>query len=124
MIPHLEHLSSSGAFPILIGSILMATSIRILWKNRERYGAVTLGRELRLVRPFALPRNVVGYAGILFLYILTTSTLHFLASSYLFLVGSFVFLRGASFVRSLIIGAAMLTGIYLLFQTVFKVILW
>lgn len=124
MIPNLENLSSSGAFPIFIGSILIATTVRVLWQNRKRYAALTLREECRRVPAFALPVTVIGYALILFLYILTTAPLHFLPSSFGFLVVSFIFLKGASPLRSMIIGAGTLAGIYVLFQTIFKVILW
>ncbi|MBS3917696.1 MAG: tripartite tricarboxylate transporter TctB family protein [Deltaproteobacteria bacterium] len=123
-IPHLENLSSSGAFPIFIALILIGSSLRILWKNRSRYNALNLGEEVRLARPFALPGVVVGYAAILLLYIVLTSPLHFLPSSYLFLVGSFLFLKGATLKKSFPIAALTLAVIYVLFQTIFKVILW
>ena len=124
MIPNLENLSSSGVFPIFIGSILILTIVRVLWQNRKRYAAVTLRDECRQVPAFALPMNVIGYAVILLLYILTTAPLHFLPSSFGFLVISFLFLKGASPVGSLIAAAGTLAGIYVLFHTVFRVILW
>jgi len=124
MIPNLENLSSSGVFPIFIGSILILTIVRVLWQNRKRYAAVTLRDECRQVPAFALPMNVIGYAVILLLYILTTAPLHFLPSSFGFLVISFLFLNGASPVGSLIAAAGTLAGIYVLFHTVFRVILW
>jgi len=123
-IPHLENLSSSGAFPIFIALILIGSSLRILWKNRSRYNALNLGEEVRLARPFALPGVVVGYAAILLLYTLLTSPLHFVPSSYLFLVGSFLFLKGTTLKKSFLIAALTLAVIYVLFQTIFKVILW
>jgi putative tricarboxylic transport membrane protein len=124
MIPNLENLSSSGVFPIFIGSILILTIARVLWNNRRQYATMTLREDCRQIPAFVLPVTVTGYAGILLLYILTTAQLHFLPSSFAFLVISFVFLKGASIWRSVIIGAGTLAGIYLLFQTVFKVILW
>jgi putative tricarboxylic transport membrane protein len=124
MIPHLENLSSSGVFPIFVGSILILTMAYLLWQNRKRYAASTLREECRQIPAFALPLTVVGYAGILLLYILTTAPLHFIPSSFVFLVISFIFLRGASPLRSVLIGAGTLAGIYILFQTIFKVILW
>jgi putative tricarboxylic transport membrane protein len=123
-IPRLEHLSSSGVFPIFIACIMIGSAISILWKNRRRYRAMALGEEVRLAQPFALPKVVVGYTTILALYILLTAPLHFLPSSYLFLVGSFLFLKGATLQKSFLIGAFMLAIIYGLFQTIFKVILW
>jgi hypothetical protein len=124
LIPRLENLSSSGAFPIFIGGILIISTIRVLWANRKRYAIVTLQEETAKTPAFALPLNVVGYAGILVLYIFTTERLHFLPSSFGFLVISFIFLKGASPLRAVVIGAATLAGIYGLFQTIFKVILW
>jgi putative tricarboxylic transport membrane protein len=124
MIPHLENLSSSGVFPIFIASILILTVVRVLWQNRKRYAALTLREECRQVPAFALPVTVIGYAFILLLYILTTAPLRFLPSSFAFLVISFIFLKGASPLRSVIIGVGTLAGIYVLFQTIFKVILW
>jgi putative tricarboxylic transport membrane protein len=123
-IPHLENLSSSGAFPIFIASIMISTTVRILWQNRKRYAAMTLREECRQVHAFAFPGNVVGYALILFLYILTTMPLHFLPSSFGLLVVSFIFLKGASPLRSIVIAGGTLAGIYVLFQTIFKVMLW
>jgi len=123
-IPNLENLSSSGVFPIFVGSILILTMVHVLWKNRKRYATSTLRDECKQVPAFALPVTVVGFAGILLLYILTTAPLHFIPSSFAFLVISFIFLRAASPLRSVIIGAGTLAGIYILFQTIFKVILW
>jgi hypothetical protein len=124
MIPNLENLSSSGVFPIFVGSILILTMVHVLWKNRKRYAASTLREECAQVRAFVLPITVVGYAGILLLYILTTAPLRFIPSSFAFLVISFIFLRAASPLCSVIIAVCTLAGIYGLFQTIFKVILW
>ena len=124
MIPNLENLSSSGVFPIFVGSILILTTVRLLWRNRKLYAAMTWGEEWRQIPAFALSVTVIGYAGILVLYILTTAPLHFLPSSFAFLVISFIFLKGTSPLRSVVIGAGTLAGIYVLFQTIFRVILW
>ena len=124
MIPHLEHLSSSGAFPILITTIMIGSAVRILWKNRKQYAALPLGEEMRQARPFALPKIVIGYTAILLAYILVTAPLHFLPSTYLFLAGSFIYLKGSNLWKSFVIAALMLAIIYFLFQTVFTVILW
>jgi hypothetical protein len=124
MIPNLVNLSSSAVFPIFIASILILTMVHVLWQNRKRYAALSLRDECRQIPAFALPVTVIGYAFILLLYILTTAPLHFLPSSFGFLVISFIFLKGASLLRSVIIGAGTLAGIYVLFQTIFKVILW
>lgn len=123
-IPHLENLSSSGAFPIFIALILIGSSLSILWKNRERYGALKLGEEFRQAGYFAFPKIVPIYTGVLILYILLLYPLHFWLSSALFLIGSFILLKGAKVWKSLIITAGTLVAVYLVFQYVFKVILW
>jgi hypothetical protein len=57
-------------------------------------------------------------------YILVTSSLGFWISSYLFLVGSLLLLKGARPVKALIIGVVTLAVIWLLFQYIFRIILW
>ncbi len=123
-IPGLETLSSSGAFPIFVCSVLILSSLWILWKNRKRYSLLKLKEEVAAARPFVFPRTVLIYAIILVLYIFSLSPLHFFVSSYLFLVGSFVFLKGTSIWRSFFVAIGILAGIYVFFQYIFKVILW
>lgn len=123
-IPHLENLSSSGAFPIFVASVLIGSSLRILWKNREQYAALKLGEEFKQTGPFVFPKIVTTYTAVLILYILLLYPLHFWVSSALFLIGSFILLKGAKVWQSLIIAAATLVAVYLVFQYVFKVILW
>ena len=124
MIPHLKNLSSSGAFPIFIGSIMILCTLRILWKNHARYSALKIGEEIEKATHLVFPKTVAVYTAILILYILLLYPLHFWVSSSLFLVGSFLFLRGAKIIRSLFIAAALLTAIYFLFQYLFRVIFW
>jgi putative tricarboxylic transport membrane protein len=124
MIPHLENLSSSGAFPIFIALVMMGSTLSVLWKSRARLAAFKIGDECTKAVPFVFPRTVAIFTGILILYILLLEPLHFWVSSFLFLIGSFVFLKGAGWVRSIIIAVGMLVAVYLLFQYIFKVILW
>ncbi len=124
MIRGLENLSSSGVFPIFISSIMIMTMLRLLWKNRAQYAAVKISEEWSKGVSIVFPKMVVVYAGILILYILLLYPLHFWLSSYLFLVGSFVFLRGAKLLQSLFIGAGLLVVIFFLFQYLFRVIFW
>jgi hypothetical protein len=103
---------------------MIGSAVRILWKNRRQYAALTFGEEVRQAQTFALPKIVIVYTAILVLYILLTAPLHFLPSTYLFLAGSFIYLKGSNLWKSLAIAAVMLAIIYFLFQTVFTVILW
>ena len=91
----LENLSSSGAFPIVIALVMIGSTLTVLWKNRVRYAAFKIGEDCRGFTPLVFPPTVGIFAGILILYILLLEPLHFWASSFLFLVGSFLFLKGA-----------------------------
>ena len=123
-LPHLTNLSSSGAFPIFIASIMLLCTARILWKNHTRYSAFKIGEEIEKAIPLVFPKTVAIYTMIVILYILLLYPLHFWVSSALFLIGSFLFLRGAKIIRSFFITAAFLTVSYFLFQYLFKVIFW
>ena len=106
----LENLSSSGVFPIFIAVVMIGSTLFVLWKNRVRYAALRLVEECSGVGPFVFPRTVGIFTGILILYILLLEPLHFWPSSFLFLVGSFLFLKGAGWIRSIIIAIGMLVG--------------
>ena len=123
LMPH-ETLSSSGAFPLFIGSVMILSVLRILWKERKVFASWRWREELSLIQPFVLPREVASYTGVLVVYIVVTSSLGFWVSSYLFLVGSFLLLKGARPIKALIIGIGMLAVIWLLFQYIFRIILW
>jgi putative tricarboxylic transport membrane protein len=122
-MPH-ESFSSYGSFPILVGSIMALTILWVLIKDRARLYGFKIGEEFRKTIPFAFPGTISVYAGIIILYILLLNPLHFWLGSYLFLIGSFLFLKGTTPLRSLFIAAGLLGAIYLVFQFIFKIILW
>ena len=119
-----ETLSSSGAFPLFIGSVMVLSVLRILWKERKVFASWKWREELGLIQPFVLPKEVSSYIVVLVVYIVVTSSLGFWVSSYLFLVGSLLLLKGARPVKALIIGVVTLAVIWLLFQYIFRIILW
>ncbi len=120
----LENLSSSGAFPIFIALVMIGSTLTVLWKNRARYAAFRIGEETVRALPLVFPHTVAVFTGILILYISLLEPLHFWVSSFLFLVGSFIFLKGAGWIRSIVIAVGMLVTVYVLFQYTFSVILW
>jgi hypothetical protein len=122
-MPH-ETLSSSGAFPLFIGSVMILSVLRVLWKEWKVFVSWKWREERSLIQHFVFPKDVVAFIVVLVLYMLLTSSLGFWVSSYLFLVGSFLLLKGARPVKALIIGVVMLVVIWLLFQYIFKIILW
>ena len=117
-------LSDSGAFPLFIGSVMTLSVIRILWKERKVFASWKWGEEIGQAKPFVFPKEVTAYIAVLVVYILVTMPLGFWVSSYLFLVGSFLMLKGAKPVNALIIGAGMLVVIWFLFQYIFRIMLW
>ena len=123
LMPH-DSFSSSGAFPLFIGAVMFLSILRILWKERKVFASWEWKEELSQTKPFAFPRQVVAYIVVLVLYILLLNPLHFWVGSYLFLVGSFLLLKGANLLRGMIIGAGMLVVIWLLFQYIFRIVLW
>jgi putative tricarboxylic transport membrane protein len=122
-LPH-ETFSSSGSFPLFIGAVMLLSILRILWKERKVFATWKWSEEIPRIRPFAFPGEVVAYAVALVLYILLLYPLHFWVASYLFLVGSFLLLKGAKLIRGMIIGAIMLAVIWLLFEYAFRIVLW
>ena len=122
-MPH-ESFASTGAFPIFIGAVMILSILRILWKERKVFASWQWKEELPQVKPYAFPKLVVLYIIVLVLYVLLLYPLHFWLSSYLFLVGSFLLLKGAKLLRGLVIGAIMLASIWLLFQYIFRIVLW
>jgi len=122
-MPH-DSFSSMGAFPLFIGAVMFLSILRILWKERKVFASWQWKEEISAIKPFVFPMQVTAYIVVLVLYILLLNPLHFWVSSYLFLVGSFLLLKGAKLVRGLIIGAIALTVIWLLFQYIFRIVLW
>ncbi len=122
-MPH-ESYASMGAFPLFIGAVMLLSILRILWKERKVFASWQWKEEIPQMKPFVFPKQVVAYIGVLVLYILLLNPLHFWVSSYLFLVGSFLLLKGAKLLRGLMIGAIMLAVIWLLFQYIFRIVLW
>ncbi len=122
-MPH-DSFASTGTFPIFIGAVMILSILRILWKERKIFSSWQWKDELSQAKPFAFPTLVVAYTGVLILYILLLYPLHFWLASYLFLVGSFLLLKGANILKGLMIGAIMLAVIWLLFQYIFRIVLW
>mgnify|MGYP000876562597 CR=1 FL=1 len=117
-------LSDSGAFPLFIGAVMILSILRILWKERKVFASWRWREEIVQVQPYVLPRDVIAYIAVLLVYILVTGYMGFWLSSYLFMVGSFLLLKGARPVRAMITAAIMLAVIWLLFQYIFRIILW
>ncbi len=119
-----HNLSDSGAFPLFIGSVMVLSVLRILWKERRVFASWRWREEIGQARTSVFPRKVVAYIAVLAVYIFATMSLGFWVSSYLFLVGSFLLLKGAKPVKAALIGIGMLVVIWFLFQYIFRIMLW
>ncbi|GAK56378.1 hypothetical protein U27_03340 [Candidatus Vecturithrix granuli] len=117
--------SSPGMFPMLAAAAMAISAALLLLNNRqaEKPDAHDLKDELwRAVKDIFRPEILV-YSGIIVLYMILIEPLHFLPSSFLFLAGSMIYLKGSTPVKALLISTGTLGGIYLVFRTLFRVIL-
>ena len=117
--------SSPGMFPMLAAAVMVISLILLLLDNRQanKPDAQNLKDELwRAVKDIFRP-EILAYIGIIVLYMILIEPLHFLPGSFLFLVGSMIYLKGSTPLKALLISAGTLGGIYLIFRTLFRVIL-
>ncbi len=122
-MPH-DSFSSIGGVPALHRSGDVPVDPPHPLEGAEGLRLLAMERGARPGQDFRLSQSGVVYIVVLVLYILLLYPLHFWVSSYLFLVGSFLLLKGAKLVRALITGAIMLAVIWLLFQYIFRIVLW
>ena len=79
--------------------------------------------ELRQAAIEVLPKVFLVYTAVIIGYIVLIQPLHFLPSSFVFLLLSMIYLKGAKPLKALIISTVMLTFIYVIFQYFFRVML-
>ena len=118
-------ISSPGAFPMAAAAVMVISMAFVLMENRKlkKPNAKVFKDELHRSVKRIFPRIIIYYMGIIFVYMLLLQPLHFFPSTFLFLFISMVYLKGTSWVRSLLVTTGALIGIYVIFQFVFKVTL-
>ena len=109
-----------GASAVMV--IAMAST---LFNNRKLKKADTDGLkdELRLATSQVLPKVFLVYTLLIIGYVILIKPLHFLPSSFFFLLISMIFLKGSNAFKSLIISTITLGCIYFMFQYLFRVVL-
>lgn len=112
--------SSPSVFPKLASVLIMTGSavnfFHAVKKNQPEDGASVPG--------YLFPRDVVVVLLLLVAYCLILPKLHFIASSYLFMVVGMVYLeRGKNIIRSLVVSALALALLVAIFRYLFLVIL-
>lgn len=120
-----KSVSSPGTFPMAAGAVMLTAMVLVLLDNRrqEKPEAAGLADELRQAARQVLPPVFLVYVGIIVGYMLLIQPIHFLPSSFAFLLGSMIYLKGSSVRKSILIAVVMLGAIYFIFQYFFRVVL-
>ena len=125
LISGFSSLSSAGTFPMGASAVMVIAMIFILLNNLKRKRIVSDGlkNELRQAVKIVLPNIFLIYSLIVIIYMILLKPLHFLPSSFVFLLVSMIYLKGGNILKSLIISVLTLSSIYLIFQYFFRVVL-
>lgn len=125
MISGLSSISSPGTFPMAAGLVMVGSMCLVLFGHRklQKPEVENFKEELKLAAHTVLPVKFVLYTAIIIGYMLILQPLHFLPSSFIFMVVSMMVLRGSGFVKSLLISAGTLACVYIIFQFFFRVVM-
>ncbi|MEO8020919.1 tripartite tricarboxylate transporter TctB family protein [Polaromonas sp.] len=124
-ISQFESLTSAGAFPMFAAAVMLVTGLVIAGQTvRVRPVPAQPGESVarQFVRQIT-PLVVVSFTLAIVVYMLLLDVLGFLPASYLFLVVSMWLLGSRRIMLNLVVSALSLAAIYLVFQTVFSVVL-
>jgi hypothetical protein len=107
------------------GVVMVISAILVLIGHRklEKPDVENFADEMKLAVKNVFPKEFIIYAGIIIAYMVLIQPLHFLPSSFAFMVVSMLVLRGSGIVKSLLISAVTLACIYVIFQYFFRVIM-
>ena len=120
-----ESISSPGMFPMMAAAVMVLSVATILFNNRklEKPDAALAKDEVKQVLHEVFPKVFVIYLVIVIAYMLVFERLTFVPSSAAFLFASIYFLKGGGLVKSALISAVSLAVIYVVFHTIFRVVL-
>lgn len=117
--------SSPGALPMLAALVMLGSAV-IIVRDTLRANRAEVTAESSLTREFVrqiTPAQIVWFTLLIVLYIATLEPLGFIASSFLFLVFAMFALGHRRVLHGIVIAAVSLAIIYVVFQTVFSVVL-
>lgn len=125
LISGFSSISSAGMFPMCASAVMVIAMVSILLNNRKfkKADADSLKSELHRAAKQVLPNVFLVYAIIVIVYVVLIQPLHFLPSSFAFLLVSMIYLKGSTALKSLIISTITLGCIYFMFQYLFRVVL-
>jgi len=125
LISGFSSISSPGTFPMGAAAIMVLSMALVLMNNvkHEKPDADDLKDELQRAAKEVLPSVFLVYTGIIIGYMILIQPLHFLPSSFAFLLVSMIYLKGSTVLKSLIISTLLLACIFIVFQYFFRVVL-
>ncbi|MDR7149780.1 putative tricarboxylic transport membrane protein [Hydrogenophaga palleronii] len=120
-----ESLTSAGSFPMLATAVMVITGlVNVMQALRETPSPAQEGESLpRQFMRQLTPGVLIGFTLAIVAYMLALEWVGFLLSSYVFLVISMWLLGSRRIVLNLVVSALSLGAIYMIFQTVFSVVL-
>ena len=125
LISGFSSIKSAGTFPMGAAAVMVVSMVLVLLNNRKLAKPDTGGikAELRQAAIEVLPKVFLVYSAVIIGYMILIQPLHFLPSSFAFLLLSMIYLKGGKPLKALIISAVMLAFIYVVFQYFFRVVL-
>lgn len=120
-----DSLTSAGAFPMVATAVMLLTGVGNVVHTRREQPSPRQGGESSL-RQFVrelTPPVLVAFTAAIAAYMLLLEPLGFVIASYLFLVASMRLLGSRRVGFNLVVAAASLAAVYLVFQSVFSVVL-
>ena len=125
LISGFSSIDSPGTFPMGAAAVMVVSSVLVLLKNQRltKPDAATLRGELQEAAATVVPKVFLLYSAIIIGYMVLIKPLHFLPSSFAFMLISIIYLKGGKPLKALLISTVMLAFIYLVFQYFFRVVL-
>lgn len=120
-----ESLTSAGAFPMVAVGVMLITaalSLRDTTKSKPLPGNEGESLPQQFVRQIA-PGMLVMFVIAIAAYMVALETAGFILSSYLFLLVSMWILGSRKLFLNVWVSALVLAAVYLIFQTIFSVVL-
>ena len=125
LISGFSSIESPGTFPMGAAAVMVISSALVLLKNRRltKPEAENLGEELRQAAAKVLPKVFLIYLVVIIGYMILIKPLHFIPSSFAFMLISIIYLKGGKPLKALVISTVMMAFIYIIFQYFFRVVL-
>lgn len=120
-------LSSQGAFPLLISSLLLIMSAIMIYEIRRCPSAfeknINLVNKIKATFEELFPGKILPVVIMVIIYGIALPRVGFIISTFFFLFLSMITLKKGNIKMSLIVSAGLVVFILVLFQFIFKVLL-